>query len=378
MTTLLLLMSLAFGISFLVTWFLIPRIISFAFKKQLFDYPDERKIHHGSVPRLGGVAFFPVTLFAITMVTVLSVLMWGDGDIDEITPLQLGGLNLTQHGVQLTFGLCAALILYVFGIADDLKGVRYRNKFIAQIVAGALLCMSGLWLKDLHGIVGLHAISPWIGWPLTIFAIVFITNAINFIDGIDGLASSLCSIALIYFAVGFCVIEHFDYALLAITVLGALLPFLWYNVHGRAERHNKIFMGDTGSLFLGFLLGALGVAFNNNVVQLTLSPNPMALAFAPMIVPCFDVLRVVMHRVRHGASPFKPDKNHIHHKLLKAGLGQHQVLSAVVGVSITAIVLTLVLSYFLNINYVLLIDIAVWMVFNIWLTRRGDTHRQKS
>ena len=127
MTTLLLLMSLAFGISFLVTWFLIPRIISFAFKKQLFDYPDERKIHHGSVPRLGGVAFFPVTLFAITMVTVLSVLMWGDGDIDEITPLQLGGLNLTQHGVQLTFGLCAALILYVFGIADDLKGVRYRK-----------------------------------------------------------------------------------------------------------------------------------------------------------------------------------------------------------------------------------------------------------
>ncbi|MBQ1724495.1 MAG: undecaprenyl/decaprenyl-phosphate alpha-N-acetylglucosaminyl 1-phosphate transferase [Muribaculaceae bacterium] len=371
-------MSLAFAISFLVTWFLIPRIISFAFKKQLFDYPDERKIHHGSVPRLGGVAFFPVTLFAITMVTVLSVLMWGDGDIDEITPLQHGGLNLTQHGVQLTFGLCAALILYVFGIADDLKGVRYRNKFIAQIVAGALLCMSGLWLKDLHGIVGLHAISPWIGWPLTIFAIVFITNAINFIDGIDGLASSLCSIALIYFAVGFCVIEHYDYALLAITVLGALLPFLWYNVHGRAERHNKIFMGDTGSLFLGFLLGALGVAFNNNVAQLTLIPNPMALAFAPMIVPCFDVLRVVMHRVRHGASPFKPDKNHIHHKLLKAGLGQHQVLSAVVGLSITAIVLTLALSYFLNINYVLLIDIAVWMVFNIWLTRRGDTHRQKS
>ena len=263
MTTLLLQMSLAFAISFLVTWFLIPRIISFAFKKQLFDCPDERKIHHGSVPRLGGVAFFPVTLFAITMVTVLSVLMWGEGDIDEITPLQHGGLNLTQHGVQLTFGLCAALILYVFGIADDLKGVRYRNKFIAQIVAGALLCMSGLWLKDLHGIVGLHAISPWIGWPLTIFAIVFITNAINFIDGIDGLASSLCSIALIYFAVGFCVIEHFDYALLAITVLGALLPFLWYNVHGRAERHNKIFMGDTGSLFLGFLLGALGVAFNN-------------------------------------------------------------------------------------------------------------------
>ena len=366
-------MIIAFIASFIITWIVMPRIIAFAFKKELFDYPDERKIHHGAVPRLGGVAFFPVTLFVLTAIVVLSF-----SPIPELLHIKAySGFKAEEHAVQLIFGLCAALILCVFGVADDLKGIRYRTKFLAQIVAAVLLCMSGLWLDDLHGVLGLHHVSAWIGWPLTIFAVVFITNAINFIDGIDGLASGLCSIALIYDVVLFMFIGQYDYALLAITLLGTLLPFLWYNIHGQAERHNKIFMGDTGSLFLGLVLGALGFAMNQNVAHSQITINPMIIAFAPMIVPCFDVLRVVFNRVRRHHSPFKPDKNHIHHKLLASGLAQHKVLGAVLGIGLTAIVVTLVLASFLNANVVILLDLVMWSIFNMWLTGHISTYREK-
>ncbi len=360
------LISATFLLSLVITWLLIPRIIKFAFSKQLFDKPSERKIHHGSVPRLGGLTFFPVSIFSIGVVVAVFTLLAPTSAL----AFWIAPDWVDKHYVRLLLALCAAMILYVFGVADDLNGVRYRNKFLAQIVAGLLMCLSGVWLDNLQGIFGLNELSPWVGWPITVFAIVFITNAINFIDGIDGLASGLCSIGLVYYGCTLSLYGKGGYALLAFSALGAVLAFMWYNLHGTAEKKNKIFMGDTGSLFLGLLLAAMGITLNRVAIGNSAGINPFALAFAPLIVPCFDVLRVVLHRVRHHKNPFKPDKNHIHHKFMALGMSQRHVLVIILCMSIAMIAISNTLAAYLNVNVVLIADFVLWMAFNYWITQK--------
>lgn len=355
-----LIILITFLLSVFITWLLIPRIIRFAFKKRLFDKPDERKIHHGAVPRLGGVTFFPVSVFSIAAVVSVITLFAPSSSM----AFWNSGSWIATHWTKLVLAFCAAMILYVFGVADDLTGVRYRNKFISQIVAGLLMCMSGLWLDNLHGIAGLHELNQYLGWPITIFAVVFITNAINFIDGIDGLASGLCSIGLLYYGTLLAIGGKAGYSLLAFAVLGAVLAFMWFNLHGTAEKKNKIFMGDTGSLFLGLLLSGLGVSLNRVADGNTLGCNAFAVAFAPLIVPCFDVLRVVLHRVRHKKSPFKPDKNHLHHKFMALGFTQRQVLVIILLMSVGMIVFSNTMSIVLDVNLLLIVDMIVWMTLN--------------
>lgn len=368
-----LIITLTLLVSVGISSIVIPNIIKFAFKKHLFDEHNERKIHTGAVPRLGGLAFFPVALFTMAIVVALIYLLANyvhhtDGLF--ITHFASTGW-ITDIGPSILLGLCAVMILYATGIIDDLKGLRYREKFMAQIAAGILVCLSGIYIKDLHGIFFLHEIPVWAGWCITIFAIVFITNAINFIDGIDGLASSICSIALLYYAVSFAMFGRMGYAMLAISIMGAVLPFLWYNVFGTAERHNKIFMGDTGSLFLGLVLAALGTVLNNFGDEMTgeCVPNAFVFAFAPLAVPCYDVLRVVLHRVRNHRNAFKPDRNHFHHKLMDCGLGQHGALGVLLLVDAVMIVFTLVSSMFIEVNIVLVVSLICWSLLSIYLSR---------
>jgi len=165
---------------------------------------------------------------------------------------------LKDHAMRFVLWTASALIVYVTGVSDDLVGVRYRNKFVAQVAAGVLLCASGIWLKNLHGLFGLEEISPWLGWPLTIFAIVFITNAINFIDGLDGLASGVCGTALVYYAVVFSLLNRMGYTLMSLTVFGTLLPFVYQNVHGTVERRTKCLWATRVRCFWAFCWRRLG------------------------------------------------------------------------------------------------------------------------
>lgn len=368
-----LIITLTLLVSVGISSIVIPNIIKFAFKKHLFDEHDERKIHTGAVPRLGGLAFFPVSLFTMAIVVALIYLLANYvHHTDGVFITHFVSTDwVSDIGPSILLGLCAVMILYATGIIDDLKGLRYREKFMTQIAAGILVCLSGIYIKDLHGIFFLHEIPVWAGWCITIFAIVFITNAINFIDGIDGLASSICSIALLYYAVSFAMFGRMGYAMLAISILGAVLPFLWYNVFGTAERHNKIFMGDTGSLFLGLVLAALGTVLNNFGGEMTgeYVPNAFVFAFAPLAVPCYDVLRVVLHRVRNHRNAFKPDRNHFHHKLMDCGLGQHGALGVLLLVDAVMIVFTLVSSMFVEVNLVLVVSLICWSLLSIYLSR---------
>ena len=339
----------------------IPQILLIAFRRRLFDEPDERKIHQYVVPRLGGMAFKPVVFFSFVLLLAVNVSTGHDELLKEIG----------AEALPLAYAFCAIIMLYLVGIADDLIGVRYRAKFFIQIVCGIMLVAGGVELSDLHGMLFIHSMPSWVSIPLTIFVTVFIINAINLIDGIDGLASGLCSIAFLFYGLTFIWFYQYLYAMLAFATLGVLIPFYYYNVFGKAEKGRKIFMGDTGSLTIGIMLCFLSMQVLH--LSATASPhhaNPFVMAFAPLLVPCFDVVRVYLHRVRNGKNPFLPDKNHIHHKLLAIGMRQRTAMVSIVLTSTVLTFLNILLSAYINSNLLLCADIALWTMANILITKK--------
>lgn len=351
---------LSFFISWGLTAIVIPRILLVSFKKKLFDIPDFRKAHKGLVPRLGGVSFFPNIFFSLSFVCALHYLFLHGGDSDSVI-----------LPPEILLILCALVLLYLVGIMDDLVGVRYRQKFIVQICCGVLLVLSGTWINNLYGLFGIHEISPYIGIPFTIFVVVFIINAINLIDGIDGLASGLSGLALLIFGILFFVQDQWVYSALAFTSLGVLIPFFYYNVFGNINRGRKIFMGDTGSLTIGMILASLAIRFSMYDESFGGSRDgAVVIAFSLLITPMFDVVRVVIHRLRNGAHPFKPDRNHIHHKFLALGLSPRKAMILILTISGIFSVSNILLLPYMNITLLLLSDIAVWTGMHIWITWR--------
>lgn len=361
MTTWIICCFLSTLLSVLFAGILIPQILLVSYRRKLFDMPDERKIHRGTVPRLGGIAFTPVILFSVSLLLGMSILM-GNTDMENMMRINAQAIS---------FGLCALLLMYLTGMSDDLIGVRYRAKFVVQIFCAVLLIGAGMYVNDLHGIIGLGHISPWFGIPLTILIVVYVVNAINLIDGIDGLASGLSSAAFIIYGTAFLKIGKPIFAMLSFACLGVLIQFFYYNVFGSAERKKKIFMGDTGSLTIGLLLAFLGLALLQWSPDKfpTFRTNPMILAVSPLIIPCFDVVRVFLHRVRRHGNPFLPDKTHIHHKMLAIGLNQRLAMVLIVVASITFSIANILLSRYVEANLLLILDILLWTLANLWLTR---------
>lgn len=361
MTTWIICCFLSTLLSVLFAGILIPQILLVSYRRKLFDMPDERKIHRGTVPRLGGIAFTPVILFSVSLLLGMSILM-GNTDMENMMRINAQAIS---------FGLCALLLMYLTGMSDDLIGVRYRAKFVVQIFCAVLLIGAGMYVNDLHGIIGLGHISPWFGIPLTILIVVYVVNAINLIDGLDGLASGLSSAAFIIYGTAFLMIGKPIFAMLSFACLGVLIQFFYYNVFGSAERKKKIFMGDTGSLTIGLLLAFLGLALLQWSPDKfpTFRTNPMILAVSPLIIPCFDVVRVFLHRVRRHGNPFLPDKTHIHHKMLAIGLNQRLAMVLIVVASITFSIANILLSRYVEVNLLLILDILLWTLANLWLTR---------
>lgn len=339
----------------------IPQILLIAFRRNLFDEPDERKIHTSAVPRLGGIAFVPVTFFTIALMLGLNV--------------ALGHWNVINRSVfdvqEMALSYCAVTMLYLVGMADDLVGVRYRAKFVVQLCCAVMLIAGGLYISDFYGLFGLYKLPVVFAYPFTALVIIFIINAVNLIDGIDGLCSGLCSVTLVFFGITFFLLQEYMYGLIAFGVWGVLVPFFYYNVFGNAKRGRKIFMGDTGSLTVGIILCVLSLKMLGCVSETSdLQVNPLVLAFSPLIIPCFDVIRVYFHRVRHGKNPFLPDKNHIHHKLLAVGMPQRWAMISIVCFAVLLTAMNFWLSRYLNVNVLLLFDALIWSVLNIALSRR--------
>ncbi|MDE5723757.1 MAG: undecaprenyl/decaprenyl-phosphate alpha-N-acetylglucosaminyl 1-phosphate transferase [Paramuribaculum sp.] len=369
MTTWIICCFLSTLLSVLFAGILIPQILLVSYRRKLFDMPDERKIHRGTVPRLGGIAFTPVILFSVSLLLGMSILM-GNTEMENMMRINAQAIS---------FGLCALLLMYLTGMSDDLIGVRYRAKFVVQIFCAVMLIGAGMYVNDLHGVIGLGHISPWLGIPLTILIVVYVVNAINLIDGIDGLASGLSSAAFIIYGTAFLMIGKPIFAMISFACLGVLIQFFYYNVFGSAERKKKIFMGDTGSLTIGLLLAFLGLALLQWSPDCfpTFRTNPVILAVSPLIIPCFDVMRVFLHRVRRHGNPFLPDKTHIHHKMLAIGLNQRLAMVLIVVASITFSIANILLSRYVEVNLLLVLDIVLWTLANLWLTRRIRSREQR-
>lgn len=345
-----------FALAILAVWAFIPQILRIAHKQKLYDPDDPRKIHKGSVPRLGGLSFLPAIIFSIMIVLGLAAIAGDDAVVKTL-----------QHDVlQIIFLACSLASLFIVGVADDLVGVKYRQKFIVQIFSAALIVAGGINLTDLHGLCGLHEIPFWAGVGLTLLVTVFITNAMNLIDGIDGLSSGLAAIACVFYTYVCFMNQLYFYALLSVATIGVLIPFFFYNVFGSAARGKKIFMGDTGSMTIGLILSVLSIRVS--MVNGESEYNFGVLAFAPLLIPCFDVVRVYFGRLRRGTNPFLPDNTHIHHKLLALGLTQRQAMLCLIGCSSVVMVVNYWLSEFVDITVLLAGDLLVWTLANMALT----------
>ena len=336
---------------------IIPKILLISYKKRLFDLPDSRKVHQVPVPRLGGISFFPVIL--ISSCFILGVRVSTGFPIVE----------LPAH--EFLFFTVGGMMLFLIGVADDLIGVGYRYKFLVQIIAAFLIVCPGEWFNTLGGLFGIYELPVALGVLFTLFVVVYITNAINLIDGIDGLASGLSCIALSVLGI-ICMVEGDEiYAQLAFATLGVIVPFWFYNVFGNAKRGHKLFMGDTGSLILGYIISLLVIHLSRNDMSEANEEahSHMVLAFSTLIVPLFDVVRVVIHRLREGKSPFLPDKNHFHHKLLRTGMRPRQVMVTILFIALFFIGINGLLADVLNITILLMLDIVLWTLMQLGINR---------
>lgn len=358
-----------FIISILLAVMIIPNILFVSHKRRLFDMPDSRKVHQRPVSRLGGVSFFPAisVSFCLIIGTQLALSYYADTSMPHSIPYSFIFLG------------AGCMMLYLIGIMDDIVGVGYRYKFIVQFIAAAILAFSGSWINTLGGLFGIWSIPAWIGLPFTIFVIIYITNAINLIDGIDGLASGLSIIAMIVFSLTFIFQHEYIYALLAFATLGVLLPFWFYNVFGYTRHHHKLFMGDTGSLTLGYILSFIVIKF------CTVSPATtehddfgVIIAISALFIPLLDVVRVVINRIARGKSPFLPDRSHIHHKLLDTGMRPKLTMLTILSMSVLFIILNVLLSKHINITILLILDVVLWLIFIFTIDHFIQRHKKES
>jgi UDP-N-acetylmuramyl pentapeptide phosphotransferase/UDP-N-acetylglucosamine-1-phosphate transferase len=332
---------------------IIPKIVELSHELHIFDLPDSRKVHKLPVPRLGGVVFLPIVIIAVAVAIVVMLRF-------NIDTERLWKGTVVQTFVAYLGGV---MMLYIVGLYDDLHGVGYKTKFLVQIAAASILCVSGLWVSNLQYVFFIEEIPFWIGMPLTVLFTVYVTNAMNLIDGIDGLASGLSIIALSVIAMLNGTTGDTVWALISLAYIGVLATFFYYNVFG--NRH-KTFMGDAGSLTLGFTLSFLILHY----WQLTPVWNPHfhnvgIVAVSTIVIPCLDVPRVMLSRLRDGRNPFLPDKNHVHHKLLRAGLSSHAAMLTLVALSLMFVIANYIMAAHISQTVMLVVDILLFVVMHL-------------
>jgi UDP-N-acetylmuramyl pentapeptide phosphotransferase/UDP-N-acetylglucosamine-1-phosphate transferase len=350
----------SFLLAVCIASFILPQILLLSYKKKLFDEPGERKVHTRAVPRLGGVSFFPTILFSISFVLGLRY------KLGSVIPG-----SIAEHFVlEGLFIACGLTLLYIVGIADDLTGVRYRKKFVVQIICASFFPLAGLYINNLYGLLGIHELPVYLSCPLTVLIVVFVTNAINLIDGIDGLASGLSGVSLVILGTLFYHHKLWIYSMTAFVTLGVLLPFFYFNVFGNINRRRKIFMGDTGSLTLGYIISFLVIKYSmSNPNVMPYQHGAIVIAFSTLIIPMFDVVRVVIVRARQGKSLFTADKNHIHHKFLAMGFTPRKAMIVIVGMAIGFSTVNIMLVGYIDAIIVFVLDLIIWIGLSLWFNK---------
>ena len=292
-----LLVLICFFLSFSITFFGIPSIVRVSNLKNLTAMPNKRTSHIKPVPNLGGLAIF-------TSVILSTILIAG-----------------SFFGPELIYILAGLVIIFVTGIKDDILILDPKKKFAAQVITAVIIVILGdIRLTSFHGFLGINEISYLTSFAVSVFLYVLIINGFNLVDGIDGLASGIGILTSVVFGFWFWSSSEAGLTIFCFALAGSLIAFFRYNI---SSNKNKIFLGDTGSQIIGLIIAVLTISFlklnitAEDGIKIESAP---AFAFGVLILPMFDTLRVFHLRIKQGKSPFKADKQHIHHLLLLFGI----------------------------------------------------------
>lgn len=319
----------AFIIGLITVYYSIPIIVKVAKEKKLYDEPNSRRVNTVPVPNLGGVSLF----IGISLATLIGI---------------------QQNSFpEFRYIMSATIILLFIGIKDDLLNISARKKLLAQLISAIIIVsLGGLKITNLHGLLGIFEINPVAGLIISILTIVSIINAINLIDGIDGLAASFGLLGSVILGICFYMSDQVNFAILCTAIASSLITFLFFNIFGKK---NKIFMGDTGAMIIGFLLSVLIIKFNETAINGTMNLDSVSpiITLSLIAIPLFDMIRLFFLRIRKNKSPFSADMNHIHHKFLQLG-ASHLAITAIITL-FNMILLILVMSFSSMNNNVLVI-----------------------
>jgi UDP-GlcNAc:undecaprenyl-phosphate GlcNAc-1-phosphate transferase len=320
----------------------IPFVIALSLKFNLVDKPSTRKVHQNAIPRLGGIAIFfsAFTGIVISRIGLEAIRFW---------PVLFSSLAL----------------VFLLGVWDDLTELNAKLNFIIQICLAVSMASTGIRLSSLYGIVGIHELSTAWQYIVTVLIIVAATNAFNLIDGVDGLAGGLGLIGMLVLGCLAWRLRLYPLVIVFSAGIGSLFGFLRYN-----NSPARIFMGDGGSLVLGFVLSSIGILLieaartSPGLIQ----PSKAAiLVIAILVIPVFDTWRVFASRIRRGISPFKADKTHLHHLFLIAGLDHRKIAFSLYSFEILLVLLALLLSNFKGVSIIILLMVGIAHVLTLVL-----------
>ena len=324
---------------FLVSW-LHPRLVQIALLKNIVDNPNARKLQRKPVPMLGGVAVF----FGIV--------------------IPVGCMSAVVDCSELPVLILAMITMLYIGVLDDILSLSPRLRFLVEIIVSLLfIFVGGYSINDFHGLWNIGQIPFWCAVPLTVITMVGIINAINLIDGVDGLSSGFCMMACFIFGTLFYLAGNMVMTLLAVTSIGALIPFFFHNVFGKTS---KMFIGDGGTLVMGTILSFFVIVILQNESQITTYVTPeiglIPFTLAVLSIPVFDTIRVMITRILKGSSPFRPDKTHMHHLFISLGCSH-------IGTTITILSLNMFvfLCWLLLVVFDFSIDIQLYVVIGLSL-----------
>ena len=332
-------------IAFVLVLVLVPGLRNLAFKIGLVDTPNHRKLHNDAIPLTGGIS--------IALATSMALL---------VSKTFVSGIH------ENIYMLCAGFLLLIIGAMDDRMEIKPLYRLIIQFGCAYMMAASGLRISSLYGFFGIGEITIVFQYVLTVFVIVGVINAFNLMDGIDGLAGSLAIVGFIAFSIVTYVFGRYEYTILFIALIGAILGFLRFNL-GK----NKIFMGDGGSLFLGFILVVSGIQLieMTNVHDSIDQSLILMVVISIFLVPVLDSIRVYAGRMKKGISPFSADKSHLHHLFLLTGLNHKITALAIVLSTIFLLAITISLAFYFPMTIVL---ILAWLTFKL-LTRLLSSNR---
>jgi len=341
-------------IAFVITFYAIPVIIQVSNMKKLFDLPEDRKIHSSPIPSLGGLGIFAGFMMGLLLMVDLS-------DKQAIATFQ--------------YYLTAFMVIFFFGIKDDILILTPFKKLLGQLaVAAILIFKANLVISHMHGFLGIQTIDANMGIFLSFFTIIVIVNAFNLIDGVDGLAGSVGIITASFFAFFELMSGEIYYALFGFSFAASLAAFLIYNYSPA-----RIFMGDTGAMLIGVVNAILVIHFINTAENSRILPvlATPAMGFGILLIPLLDTLRVFTIRILHGRTPFSPDRNHIHHLLLDKGMTHMEVTMTISLASIVFVVLTFI-ALPLGTTKVILLQIAFFFaaIYALKLKKFRSKHLQ--